>query len=98
FQIGNPATRRNSDRHFPSRKSDLKPFQPGSECNSPRIRRKRPQFPLRPRHKNRFLFSIMSDAFSTVRKFTTGYGKEGSYFSLPALEEAGVGPISRLPV
>jgi Aconitase A len=40
----------------------------------------------------------MSDAFSTVRKFTTGYGKEGSYFSLPALEEAGVGPISRLPV
>ena len=40
----------------------------------------------------------MSDAFSTVRTFTTGDGKQGKYFSLPALEEAGVGPISRLPI
>jgi aconitate hydratase len=40
----------------------------------------------------------MSDAFQTVRTFTTGDGKQGKYFSLPALEEAGVGPISRLPI
>ncbi len=40
----------------------------------------------------------MSDAFSTVRTFTTGSGKPGRYHSLPALEEAGVGPISRLPI
>ena len=40
----------------------------------------------------------MSDAFSTVRTFTTGNGKSGSYYSLPALEEKGVGPISRLPI
>ncbi len=40
----------------------------------------------------------MSDAFSTVRTFTTGDGTQGKYFSLPALEEKGVGPISRLPI
>jgi aconitate hydratase len=40
----------------------------------------------------------MSDAFQTVRTFTTGDGKSGSYYSLPALEEKGVGPISRLPI
>ena len=40
----------------------------------------------------------MSDAFSTIRTFQTGDGKTGSYYSLPALEEAGVGPISRLPI
>ncbi|MGH8046736.1 MAG: aconitase family protein, partial [Chthoniobacterales bacterium] len=40
----------------------------------------------------------MSDAFQTVRTFTTGDGSTGKYFSLPALEEKGVGPISRLPI
>jgi len=35
---------------------------------------------------------------NTVRSFNTGQGKEGFYYSLPALEEAGVGKISRLPV
>jgi aconitate hydratase len=34
----------------------------------------------------------------TLRQFDLGTGKEGSYYSLPALEKAGVGPISRLPV
>jgi aconitate hydratase len=33
-----------------------------------------------------------------VRTFTYGKGKQASYYSLPALEEAGVAPISRLPV
>src|SRR6188768_4027444 len=34
----------------------------------------------------------------TLRNFDLGTGKEGSYYSLPALEKAGVGPISKLPV
>lgn len=37
-------------------------------------------------------------ALDTVRTFTTGSGAEGSYYSLPALEEQGIGNISRLPV
>ena len=34
----------------------------------------------------------------TLRQFDLGTGKEGSFYSLPALEKAGVGPISKLPV
>jgi aconitate hydratase len=34
----------------------------------------------------------------TLRSFDLGTGKEGSYYSLPALEKAGAGPISKLPV
>ncbi len=33
-----------------------------------------------------------------IRSFAAGGGKKGIYYSLPALEEAGVGKISRLPV
>ena len=40
----------------------------------------------------------MSNTFNALRKFDTGNGTQGNYFSLPALEEAGVGKISRLPV
>ena len=40
----------------------------------------------------------MSDEFKTLKKFDAGNGREGSLFSLPALEEQGIGPISRLPV
>ena len=40
----------------------------------------------------------MSDEFKALKKFDAGNGREGSIFSLPALEEQGVGPISRLPV
>ncbi len=40
----------------------------------------------------------MNDEFKTLKKFDAGTGREGSLFSLPALEEQGVGPISRLPV
>src|ERR1700733_298129 len=40
----------------------------------------------------------MSDTFKALRKFETGNGAQGGYFSLPALEEAGIGKISRLPV
>ncbi len=40
----------------------------------------------------------MSDAFQTQQTFDPGNGKRGSFFSLPALEKQGVGPISRLPI
>ncbi|MBM3882974.1 MAG: aconitate hydratase [Verrucomicrobia bacterium] len=43
----------------------------------------------------------MSDAhnlFGSLRTFDVGDGQTGRLYSLPALEEAGVGPVSRLPV
>ena len=36
--------------------------------------------------------------FNTRREFSTTAGKKAAFYSLPALEEAGVGAISRLPV
>src|SRR5436305_10357023 len=36
--------------------------------------------------------------FDARRKFDLGNGREGEFYSLPALEEAGIGRISRLPV
>jgi aconitate hydratase len=38
------------------------------------------------------------DPASTIRSFDAGAGKKGNLYSLPALEEAGVGKVSRLPV
>ena len=40
----------------------------------------------------------MSDEFKTLKKFDAGDGREGFLYSLPALEEQGVGKISRLPI
>ena len=40
----------------------------------------------------------MSDEFKTLKKFEAGKGREGHLYSLPALEEQGLGEISRLPV
>src|SRR6478672_2403742 len=40
----------------------------------------------------------MNDEFKTLKKFDAGNGREGFFFSLPALEEQGFGNISRLPV
>jgi aconitate hydratase len=40
----------------------------------------------------------MNDEFKTLKKFDAGSGRESSLFSLPALEQQGVGTISRLPV
>src|SRR5271165_4232669 len=43
----------------------------------------------------------MNDAdnlFDTRRQFELGDGRRGTYFSLPQLEKAGVGPVSKLPV
>ncbi|MEP6603467.1 MAG: aconitate hydratase [Spartobacteria bacterium] len=40
----------------------------------------------------------MNDDFKTLTKFDAGNGREGFLHSLPALEEQGLGDISRLPV
>jgi aconitate hydratase len=40
----------------------------------------------------------MNDAFSTLQTFDAGAGRSARLFSLPALEKAGVGPVSKLPV
>src|SRR5438132_8139895 len=40
----------------------------------------------------------MHDEFETLRKFDAGRDREGFLYSLPALEEQGIGKISRLPV
>jgi aconitate hydratase len=36
--------------------------------------------------------------FNSLQDFDLGNGKSGKFYSLPALESAGVGPISKLPV
>ncbi len=36
--------------------------------------------------------------FNTLQDFTLGNGDKASFYSLPALEKAGVGPVSTLPV
>src|SRR6201981_1914012 len=40
----------------------------------------------------------MHDEFKTLRTFDAGEGRKGWLYSLPALEEQGIGKISRLPV
>ncbi len=40
----------------------------------------------------------MNDEFKTLTKFDAGQGREGFLYSLPALEKADLGKISRLPV
>ena len=39
----------------------------------------------------------MQNTFQTIQTFTPAAGRAGSFHSLPALEKAGVGPVSRLP-
>ena len=42
--------------------------------------------------------SASHNLFGTLQNFELGNGKSGKFYSLPALEKAGVGPISKLPV
>src|SRR5450759_3148256 len=42
--------------------------------------------------------SVPHNLFNTLRSVDLGGGRQGSFYSLPALEEAGVGPVSQLPV
>ncbi|HWD90960.1 MAG TPA: aconitate hydratase [Verrucomicrobiae bacterium] len=38
------------------------------------------------------------NSFDTLQSFDLGNGRQGSFYSLPQLEKAGIGPISKLPV
>src|ERR1700744_3494377 len=42
--------------------------------------------------------SASHNLFGTLQSFDLGNGQQGFFYSLPALEKAGVGPISKLPV
>ena len=42
--------------------------------------------------------STLHNLFNTLQSFDLGTGSTGQFYSLPALEKAGVGPISKLPV
>ena len=42
--------------------------------------------------------STSHNFFGTLQPFELGNGQPGTFYSLPALEKAGVGPISKLPV
>src|ERR1017187_10835414 len=42
--------------------------------------------------------SASHNLFGTLQTFELGNGSQGSFYSLPALEAAGVGPVSKLPV
>ena len=42
--------------------------------------------------------STPHNLFNTLQSFDLGNGRTGQFYSLPALEKAGVGPISKLPV
>ncbi|MGA2854856.1 MAG: aconitate hydratase AcnA, partial [Verrucomicrobiota bacterium] len=42
--------------------------------------------------------NALHNLFGTLQEFDPGNGKRGKFYSLPALEKAGVGPISKLPV
>ncbi len=44
------------------------------------------------------MMSTTPNPFNTRKSFETGNGQPAPFFSLPALESAGVAPISRLPV
>src|SRR5580692_11840676 len=42
--------------------------------------------------------SAPHNLFGTLQSFELGGGKQGKFYSLPALEKAGIGPVSKLPV
>jgi aconitate hydratase len=42
--------------------------------------------------------NLSHNLFGTLQQFDLGDDKQGQFYSLPALEKAGVGPISKLPV
>src|SRR6266536_4680509 len=40
----------------------------------------------------------LHNPLDSLQQFDLGNGQQGAFYSLPALERAGVGPVSRLPV
>jgi hypothetical protein len=56
--------------------------------------------PARPRQPTPFFphtTMALKDPFKALRPFSAG-GKSGQIYSVPALEQAGLGKVSRLPV
>ncbi len=47
---------------------------------------------------NRVKPMALHNTFNSLRSFTAKDGKSYSYYSLPSLEEAGLGPVKKLPV
>src|SRR5258707_15735293 len=45
-----------------------------------------------------FFMSEPHNLFNSLQNFDFGNGRQGQFYSLPALEKAGVGPVSKLPV
>jgi aconitate hydratase len=42
--------------------------------------------------------SQLQNSFNSVAEFDLGDGQQGRFYSLPALEKAGIGPLSQMPV
>jgi len=42
--------------------------------------------------------TTLHNLFNTLQTFDAGAGRKGQFYSLPALEAAGIGPVSKLPV
>src|ERR1017187_2918800 len=42
--------------------------------------------------------NVSHNLSGTLQEFDLGNGKQGRFYSLPALEKSGIGPVSRLPV
>ena len=53
---------------------------------------------LRLRYASLRMTNSMTNEFKTLRSFDAGSDREAQFHSLPALEEQGIGPISKLPV
>jgi aconitate hydratase len=49
-------------------------------------------------HFDHSRMSTSHHLFNTLQTFDLGNGNRGQFYSLPALEQAGIGPISKLPV
>src|SRR5262249_60270769 len=65
-------------------------------CRAPPRSRTRPRVRRSIRHLREV--PMAHNLFQTLQEFRAASGKTGKLYSLPALEKAGVGKISRLPV
>jgi aconitate hydratase len=68
---------------------ELDGFPRPVHCFSPKTRGETPR---------RIIMNDAHNLFGTLQRFDLGNGKEGSFYSLPQLEKAGIGPVSKLPV
>jgi len=78
----------------PKREPPLDPFLDASVVNAHRF----PPLSGLPEISPPQRMSTPHNLFDTRKTFDLGNGTQGLFYSLPALEQAGIGPISRLPV